>query len=118
MHWWEAKDFPHGPFWVVACNEAVRLDMVGVVYMYSLEDMTKTPEGAWEFTNIPLRLSPTHMHFILVPDGFHGFQGPHWDLRVQFTSHDDHMTDSRFGLFSFIPCLDALDAEAQKTAPK
>jgi len=105
QHFWKPADFPYGPFWAAICGDGALYEVVGVVDMYSQKEMTKTSEGGWERNDIPLHLTPNHFHFIQVPDGFHGFDGPHWDIRVQFTAHETHMEDPRFLTFYFDPCL-------------
>ncbi|MSQ40536.1 MAG: hypothetical protein EXR55_02520 [Dehalococcoidia bacterium] len=108
QHFWDPAVFPFGPFWVAVCGDDARYEVVGVVYMYSQKQMVRTPEGGWEYNNIPMQFTPNHFHFILVPPGFHGYDEPHWDLRVQFTAHETHMEDPRFSPFAFDPCLTLL----------
>ena len=104
QHWWAPDDHPNGPFWVTICNLEAKHEVVGVVYMYSDADMKHSSDATLEFLDIPLKYTPTHMHFILSPSGWHGFESNHWDLRVQFISHETHMSDWRFHPASFERC--------------
>lgn len=107
QHWWTPENHPNGPFWVTICNLEAKHEVVGVVYMYSEADMDRSADGTLEFLDIPLKYTPTHMHFILSPSGWHGFETNHWDLRVQFIRHETHMSDWRFHPASFERCNSA-----------
>ena len=105
QHWWDPADHPYGPFWVTLCSEGTRNDVIGLVYMYSEDEMIETEGGALELNDLPVRLTPNHMHFILAPKGFHGFHGQHWDLRFMFTPDEAHVTDERFRMRSMLKCF-------------
>jgi hypothetical protein len=105
QHFWKPADFPYGPFWVAICGDGALYEVIAVVYMYSQKEMTRTHEGGWERNDIPVHLTTDHFHLLTVGEGFHGFDGPHWDLRVQLTAHETHMEDPRLLAFNFDPCL-------------
>lgn len=93
-HWANLEDIPLDPIYLVYQGE-----VIGIEYMYSQDMLSEisipTPEGAetfLELANLGVEYQVDHFDVGFTDHGHEGFEAAHWDIRVYYISHAEHMS--------------------------
>ena len=92
-HWANPSQLPLGPIYLVDKGE-----VIGIEYMWT-EDMMQelsipTPAGPEELSvlvPLPIGVTVDHADVAFMHHGHEGFEVPHWDIHLYFTTHEGHM---------------------------